>query len=66
MRIVARENMRPGGGDVEERLEEVGELASTSKGRDGIAEGVEVSPEFCSLRYIYVYSKLRFRSCMKY
>ena len=37
LRIVARENTRPGRGYVEERLNEVGELASGSKGREGIA-----------------------------
>ncbi len=44
--IVVRENTRPGLGDVEERLEEVGEIAVGSKGRKGIAERVEASLEF--------------------
>ncbi len=38
--------MLPGLGDVEERLEEVGELAVGSKVRKGIAERVEASLEY--------------------
>ena len=46
VRIVVGENTRPGGGDVEERVEEVSKLAAGSKGREGIAERVEASLEF--------------------
>jgi hypothetical protein len=43
---VVRENTRPGLGDVEERLEEMAELAVGSKGWKGIAERFEVCLEF--------------------
>ncbi len=44
---MVRENTCPGLGDVEERLEEMAKLAVGSKGREGIAERVEVCLEFC-------------------
>ena len=47
--VVAGEEARPGGGDVEERLEEVGELAAGSEGREGIAERLEVILELRAL-----------------
>ncbi len=46
---MAGEEARPGGGDVEERLEEVGELAAGSEGREGVAERLEVILELRAL-----------------
>jgi hypothetical protein len=46
--VVGREEL-PGGGDVEEGLEEVWELAVGSKGREGIAERLEITLELSTV-----------------
>jgi hypothetical protein len=43
--VVVGVDVCPGSRDVEDRLEEVGELAAGSKGREGIAERLEVTLE---------------------